>query len=198
MKKYFDQLRPLERRLVIGVGVVLLIVLNWVFVWPHFSDWHNLSGRYADAQQKLKEYQAAIARKPELLRAIKVYQDDGVFVAPDDQAINFMRTIQQQASASGFGIQNYSRTTMNTNQFFVNQIQTITISATEPQLVDFLYKLGSGASMIRVRDLEMQPDQPRQRLNASIKLVASYQKTPKAPAPAPAAVATTNSTVKAK
>ncbi len=45
MKKYFAQLRPLERRLVVGVAVVLFIVLNWVFIWPHFSDWSDLSSR---------------------------------------------------------------------------------------------------------------------------------------------------------
>ena len=44
MKKYFAQLRPLERRLVVGVAVVLVIVLNWVFIWPHFSDWGNYRG----------------------------------------------------------------------------------------------------------------------------------------------------------
>jgi hypothetical protein len=46
--------------------------------------------------------------------------------------------------------------------------------------VDFLYKLGSGASMIRVRDLELQPDAPHQHLNGNIRLVASYQKNPAA------------------
>jgi hypothetical protein len=46
--------------------------------------------------------------------------------------------------------------------------------------------------MIRVRDLELQPDQPRQRLVANIKLVASYQKNP------PAASAAKTSTAKAK
>ena len=190
MKKYFDQLRPLERRLVIGVGVVLLIVLNGVFVWPHFSDWASYRGRFDDANRKLKLYQAAVAQKPELEKQVKTYESEGEFVALEDQAINFMRTIQQQASASGFGIQNYSRSMMRTNQFFVEQVQNITVSATEEQLVDFLYKIGSGASMIRVRDLELQPDQLRQRLNANIRLVASYQKNPP-----PAAK---NSTVKAK
>ena len=57
-------------------------------------------------------------------------------------------------------------------------MQNINVLATEEQLVDFLYKLGSGASMIRVRDLELQPDPPRQHLSANIKLVASYQKNP--------------------
>ncbi|MGH7954159.1 MAG: hypothetical protein ACREFE_19880, partial [Limisphaerales bacterium] len=90
-------------------------------------------------------------------------------------AINFMRTIQSQAAASGVGIANYSRSMTVTNQFFSEQIQNITVSATDKQLVDFLYKLGEGASGVRVRDLELQPDAPRQHLNANIRLVASYQ-----------------------
>jgi Tfp pilus assembly protein PilO len=64
----------------------------------------------------------------------------------------------------------------HTNEFFVEQIQNITVSATDEQLVDFLYKLGSDASMIRVRDLELQPDPPRQKLNANVRLIASYQR----------------------
>ncbi len=45
MKKYFAQLRPLERRLAVGVLVILFLVLNYVFIWPHFSDWGNLRQR---------------------------------------------------------------------------------------------------------------------------------------------------------
>ena len=198
MKKYFDQLRPMERRLVIGVGVVLFIVVNLVYVKPYFSEWGKLTERYDDAQRKLKLYQTAVAQKPELEKSVKNYESEGEFVALEDQAINFMRSIQSQASASGFGIQDYSRSMMRTNQFFVEQIQNITVSATEPQLVDFLYKIGSGSSMIRVRDLELQPDQPHQRLNAKIRLVASYQKNPKSAAPATNAPAVKNSTAEAK
>ena len=46
------------------------------------------------------------------------------------------------------------------------------------QLVDFLYKLGDDASMIRVRDLVLRADPAHQHLNANILLVASFQKTP--------------------
>lgn len=199
MKKFFNQLRPAERRLVIGVGVVLFVVLNWVWVWPHFSDWGNYTRRHQDAQNRLKTYQTALAQKAELEAQMKTYASEGEFVAPEDQAVNFMRSVQSHASASGFGIQDFSRSMMRTNQFFVEQIQNITVTTTEEQLVDFLYKLGSDASMIRVRDLELQPDQPRQRLTARIKLVASYQKNPKPSAAAPAAApAAKNSTAKAK
>jgi len=185
MKKYLAQLRPMERRLVVAVLVVLVIVLNAVFIWPHFSDWSNYRGRLAEAHRKLKLYQAATNQIPVLDKQVKSFASEGEFVAPEDQAINLMRTIQAQASAAGFGIQNYSRALMRTNDaFFVEQVQNITVVATEEQLVDFLYKLGSGASMIRVRDLELQPDPPRQRLNANIRLVASYQKNRAAAAPA--------------
>jgi hypothetical protein len=75
-------------------------------------------------------------------------------------------------------VNNSSQLTQTNDLFFVLQVQNVNVQATEEQLVDFLYKLGSGSSMIRVRDLELQPDAPRQRLNARIRLVASYQKNP--------------------
>ncbi len=193
MKKYFEQLRPMERRLVIGVAVVFLIVLNAVFIWPHFSDWGNLQGRMAKARDELDRNQKASAQVPALEAQVKQFASEGESVAPEDQAINLMRTIQTQAAACGFGIQSYSRALMRTNdQFFVEQVQNINVTATEEQLVNFLYRLGSSASMIRVRDLTLQPDAPRQRLNADIRLVASYQKNSSA---APAAKP---STAKAK
>ena len=187
MKKYFAHLRPLERRLAVGVLVILIIVLNWVFIWPHFADWGNLRGRLDSARRKLELYQTAVVQMTNYQAQVKSLEGQGEFVALEDQAINFMRTIQAQAEASGVGRANYSRSIMHTNDaFFIEQVQNINVVATDQQLVDFLYKLGSGASMIRVRDLELQPDGPRQHLNANIQLVASYQKKPAAPAGAAA------------
>lgn len=177
MKKYLAHLRPMERRLIVGVLVVVILVLNWVFIWPHFSDFGNLRHRGDDARRKLAQYQAAIAQVPDYAAQVKKLEGQGEFVAPEDQAISFMRTIQSQAAACGFGIQNYSHPQTRTNDaFFVEQVQTITVAANDQQLVNFLYKLGSGNSMVRVRDLEMQPDAVHQKLNANIQLVASYQK----------------------
>jgi Tfp pilus assembly protein PilO len=187
MKKYFARLRPLERRLAVGVVVVLILVLNFVFIWPHFSDWSKLKTRLKNAHDTWASYQATIAQATNYQAQVKSLEGQGEFVAPEDQAINFMRTIQAQAEASGVGRANYSRSIMHTNDaFFIEQVQNINVVATDQQLVDFLYKLGSGASMIRVRDLELQPDTPRLHLNANIRLVASYQKNPAAPARAAA------------
>jgi Tfp pilus assembly protein PilO len=187
MKKYFAQLRPLERRLAVGVVVALILVLNFVFIWPHFYDWSQLKTRLENAHKTLASYQVTIAQATNYQAQVKSMEGQGEFVALEDQAINFMRTIQAQAEASGVGRANYSRSIMHTNDvFFIEQVQNINVVATDQQLVDFLYKLGSGASMIRVRDLELQPDGPRLHLNANIRLVASYQKNPTAPARAAA------------
>jgi Tfp pilus assembly protein PilO len=193
MKKYFSQLRPMERRLVIGVGVVLFLVANYVLVWPHFSDWGDLSNRQSAARSKLALYQEAVSKIPKLRSEVGAFENAGDFVHLEDQSIDLMRKIQSQASASGVGIQNYSRQTTHTNDaFFIEQVQNISVIATEEQLVNFLYRLGSDASMIRVRDLELQPDNEHYHLMANIRLVASYQKNAaaapvaKAPAPPPA------------
>jgi len=181
MNKYFSQLRPLERRLAVAVMVVVFLVLNAVFVWPHISDWDNLQLRQAAAESKLQLYNKAISQSAGYQKQVDALESSGDVVPPEDQGINFTRAIQSQSSASGVAILNTSRQITRTNdQFFVEQVLNINVQATDEQLVDFLYKLGSGASMIRVRDLELQPDPPRQHLNANIRLVASYQKNPPA------------------
>jgi hypothetical protein len=191
VKKFFAQLRPLERRLAVGVLVVFILVLNWVFIWPHYGDWSNLRNRLEEAQKKLKLYQTTILQTSNYEAQVKGFETQGEFVATEDMSINFLRTIQSQALASQVQLGSMSRQTTRTNDaFFVQQIQNINVSATDDQLVDFLYKLGSDVSMIRVLDLELQPDPPRQKLNANIKLVASYQRN------APANLKTTTANAK--
>ena len=176
MRRFFAQLRPLERRLAVGVLVILFLVLNSVFVWPHHSDWGKLKTRLQNSGDTLKNYQAVVAQIPVYQAQVKSLEGQGEFVAPEDQAINFLRTIQSQSAESGVGIVSTSRQMTHTNEFYVELVQNINVIATDRQLVDFLYKLGSSASMIRVRDLELQPDPAHQHLSANIRLVASYQK----------------------
>ena len=176
MKKYFAQLRPLERRLAVGVMVVVFLVLNAWLVWPHHADWGNLQTRQRNARASLQLYRTTISQSVNYESLVKNFESQGESVAPEDQSINMMRGIQSQSLQSGVGIVNTSRQMTRTNEFFTEQTQNITVIATDEQLVDFLYKLGNGASMVRVLDLELQPDGARQHLNANIRLVASYQK----------------------
>ena len=96
------------------------------------------------------------------------------------------------------GIVANNRQAPRTHQFFVELGQALTTQSGESQLVDFLYNLGAGSSMIRARALSIRTDQPRTGLSATMTLVASFQKKPtsrsapaaksptSAPAPTPA------------
>jgi hypothetical protein len=169
-------LRPFEKRLVVGIAVLVFIVVNAVFVFPHFSDWSNVQQRMREARAKLAKWRSVADEEGKYKRLVDELQKQGQSVPPEEQTYQFTDTILRQASASGVNIMNKGRISSQTNQFFLEQSQTIAVQSGEQQLVDFLYNLGSGNSLIRVRDLNLQPDPPRQNLSANVKLVASFQK----------------------
>jgi hypothetical protein len=181
-------LRPFEKRLVAGVATALFVVLNFWFVFPHFGDWAKLKNRHEMAQKKLLRYQSEIAEIPR----VKVSLDGlagggGGEIPPWEQALHFSTMINSKAAQTGVTVLRTGSVMSRTNdQFFLEQSMTISTQSGEPQLVDFLYKLGSGASPIRVRGLNVKPDGPRQALAANVTLVASYQVKPGGkPGPAP-------------
>ncbi|HUA66129.1 MAG TPA: hypothetical protein VME24_09790 [Alphaproteobacteria bacterium] len=179
MKKYFEQLRPMERRLAVGVIVVVLLVVNYVMIWPHFGDWGNLDGKIQQERQTLQSYKDTIDQMPMVQQKLKKFQNEGEFVAQPDQAISFLGTIQGRANDTGVNIISAPPSSMHTNDaFYVERVETISARATDEQLVNFLYQLGNDPAMVRVWELDLHPDGARQRLEAGITLVASYQKTP--------------------
>jgi Tfp pilus assembly protein PilO len=193
MKGYWENLRPFEKRVVVAAGVLLFIVLNFVFVFPHFSDLSNMQYRMDEAQRKLGKYQAEIAQTNAYAIGLRQLEGEGGLDVPaEEQLFQFQNTINAQAGKSGVQLTSNGRINTQTNQFFLERSQSISLQGGEQQLVDFLYSLGSGNSMIRVSDLNLRPDPPRQHLVATVKLVASYQKKSTArPATPPKTVAST-------
>jgi Tfp pilus assembly protein PilO len=171
-------LRPFEKRLVVGVAVVVFIVLNAWFVWPHFKDWGEMKNRLDGARSQVQKYNKTIASARGLDKKVKEMQAEGTVVSAEDQANQFLLTVNNQASVSGVNITGISRQSTVTNGFFLEQLQTFSVSARDEQLVDFLYSLGSSDSIIRARGLSLRPNGSRQELNGNIDLVASYQKNP--------------------
>jgi Tfp pilus assembly protein PilO len=199
MTSFLDRLnlRPFEKRLVVVVAVVLFIVLNAWFVVPHFSDLARAQERKAQAQKKLQNWQVEVDQLPKYRTAINSLIGGTAEVPPEDQHNQFSEKILQQQIESGVQGQGGGRNpTIRTNEFFLELSKNISVVSEEPQLVDFLYKLGGSESLIRVRGLTLKPKDPnaRHQLQADITLVASYQKNPaKKPAPA-----TKTSTAKSK
>lgn len=178
MKGSFDKLnlRPSEKRLFVGVAAVLFLFLNWWFVFPHFSDWAKVKARVSKARGTLEKFQLEVRQTNSVWRSVKQLESEGFSVPAEDQMLHFANTREAVAGQSGVPIGNTSKVTTRTNQFFLELTQTISLQTKEQQLVDFLYNLGSSNSLIRVRDLTLRTDPPRQNLSANVKLVASYQK----------------------
>lgn len=177
MKGYLARLSSMERRFVVAVMVVIVLVINVLFIWPRFKDWKQAEDRLAAARATLELYRKEIANEKKYLTEVRRLESETAAVPPEDQEIEFARSITTEAARSGVVIQVNNRQNAPTNQFFLERAQSLSVLADEAQLVNFLYNLGAGNSLIRVRDLTIRPELPaRQKLNASIKLVASYQK----------------------
>src|SRR6266496_2145379 len=101
MKGYWNNLRPMEKRLVVGVGTMVIILLNLWFVVPHFSDWGKVQERRAKAQKTLEMFQKEIDQKPKYQRGVAELQGEGQNVAWEDQVFQFVGTIQSESARSG-------------------------------------------------------------------------------------------------
>lgn len=207
MKSYLSKLTSTERRFVVGVFVVVFIVINVVFIWPRFKDWDVVKAKMTKAQTRLQDYQKEISQKASYERLVKGLEGADSAVPPEDQMTEFLRTIQVQASQSGVRVTGNTKLPTVTNQFFIELAQSVSADGGEGQLVDFLYRLGAGNSLNRVRALTLRPDPPRYQLNANMTVVASFQKTTSAraatktaesPAPKPTATAARNSPTTSK
>jgi hypothetical protein len=194
---YFARLSSLERRFIVIAIIVVFVVVNLWFVLPRFNDWGQVRNRHETALATRAKYEKEIAQTAAYTSQIGKLESEGVSVPVEDQSLNFLTAIQNQAVQSGVVIQQTPQP-QRTNQFFLERAVGLTIQSSEAQLVDFLYKLGDGNSLIRVRALSLRPDPPdarRQSLAGNVTLTASYQKKPSArpaPAPAPAATVKTN------
>ncbi len=198
---YFARLSSIERRFIVIAIIVGFVVVNLWFVLPRFNDWGQVRNRHETALATRAKYEKEIAQTATYTSQISKLESEGVSVPLEDQSLNILTTINSQAVQSGVSILNNSAQPERTNQFFLERAQGLTIQSGESQLVDFLYKLGDGNSLIRVRALSLRPDAPRHNLSGNLTLIASYQKKPSArpattpasaPAPAPAAAVKTN------
>lgn len=176
MKAFWNNLRPLEKRLVFGVGVFILVLANFWLIWPHFSDWSAVQARREKALRTLEVFNKELAQKQAIDAAIRKFEGEGLAVPAEEQQTHFASAIQNQAAQSQVSINRSGRQQTKTNQFFLEVSQNIDVQSKESQLVDFLYSLGVGNSLIRVRDLKLNPDPARQQLQAGIRLAAAYQK----------------------
>jgi len=182
MNGFLDKLNlsAQERRILVVFLTIAFVVLNALFVWPHFYDMGRLKRHLTAARDTLDNYRKEITRVPSYRTRLEALEKQGEAVLAAEQALQLTRTVQNQAQLNGVAITGTRPvTSTSTNQFFDEQTLSIDVNATDKELVDFLVALGAGGSMIRVRDMDLRPDPQQYRLLGKITVVASYQKKPK-------------------
>ena len=198
MTSYFDRLnlRPQERRLVVLSGTMFFVMLNLWFVKPHFKDWRELGDKMEGSKSKATRYQTESTRLAEYEAKRKELESAGADVLGAEQSVQLLSTLQPLAASSRinvtrWGSPNFVKPTgQQTNAFFEEWNLTLSFNAGEPALVEFLYNLGTGKSLIRVGSLEVYPAATGTNLEGSVTLVAAYQKRDESKKPAARVAAT--------
>jgi hypothetical protein len=187
MTNPFDQLnlRPQERRVLVVVGLIIFVVLNFLLVTPLFGQLGEAEIRLEKSKKTLAKYEAEIAQAPSYQRAEERLIKEGGDVL--SQELQLQRIVSEQATGSGVQVTRYNpvmRTQIGrTNQFFEDQGLTIDFNTGGKELVEFLVGLASGNSMVHVQDMTLRPTAGGTRLGGNIVFVASYQKRNPTPAP---------------
>jgi len=183
VKSTFDKLnlRPGERRLVVIVGIVVFAVLNFVFVFPNFGEYGKAMKKASETETTLRRYRMETARKGSYEAELAKLQTQGQLVAEEDQALQLQREVDSQANLAGVTILQRTPSPRGsgsrTNAFFDESSLVINFNSGEKELVDFLYNLGKGNSLVRVKSMTLGPELPnRYRLQGSLTLVESFQK----------------------
>ena len=190
MRTLLDKLnlRPQERRLVVMAVAVLAVVLHFWFVQPIFREWGQVKAELDKAGRTLKTYQAEIAHTNEYqVKRLKLEIQGSSLPAEQQAMANILSAkILEVAKQSGLSVGTitplgHSRTG-KTNEFFEEQAMNLVVNPSGPQeLLDFLYAIGSGDLLVRVKELSVYPDPSQTKLAGTMKLVASFQR--KAPTP---------------
>jgi len=184
MESFFDKLglRPAERRLVVGSGIVLFIVLNIYVIWPHFGDWKVLRKEIQDAEATIVLYQEESAKIPEYESKQAELEISGVKIPSSEMHRTLFQSILTKTDRAGVRRRSTGKvmkrpTSGDEDQFFEEYQITVAFHQTDDEaLLNFLISLGSGESVIRVRSITISPDNTGMKLGGSMTLVASYQK----------------------
>jgi hypothetical protein len=181
MSSAIDKLnmKPGEKRLLVGILILLFGVVNFMFVFPQFGEIGRIRSEIQEIQYTVERYDGIIAKKGMYDEKLTELQGQGSQVILGEQALQLQMTVQSQALQSGVTINRYSpvnRSSSATNAFFNEKSIVVTYDAGYEPLINFLVRLAEHESRIRVRSMDIKPDRTRQRLQGSITLVASYQK----------------------
>jgi Tfp pilus assembly protein PilO len=180
MTNPFDQLnlRPQERRILVIVGLLIFVVLNFLLVTPLFGQLGQSEFALDKSKRNLAKYEAEIAKAPNFERIEARLKQEGGTVLSEE--LQLQRIVNNQAIAAGVQVSRSDPLLRpqigRTNQFFEDQGLRIDFTSGGKELVDFMVGMASANSMVHVHDMTLRTVAGGTRLGGNIVFVASYQK----------------------
>jgi hypothetical protein len=187
MNDFLNQLNltAQERRILGAITLVVIIVLNLLFVWPHFGEWSKINAQLQTDKKTIADEYAAILQDRDPTNGLHKQVDKLAHLAnstgienPQDPQVQLQTTIRAQERKTGVYVQDFNPGAIRTNNiYFEEHSTTISVESQETNLVSFLYNMGNDPAMIRVTRLDLKPaDANRYKLKASMTLSANYAK----------------------
>src|SRR3954471_11963357 len=129
MTNPFDQLnlRPPERRILVIVGLIIVVVLNILFVRPVFGELGIAENTLEKSRRTLAKYEAEIKKAPNLEQIENRLKQEGMSVLSEE--LQLQRIVNDQAIAAQVQVSRSTPSTRpltgRTNQFFEDQSLSI-------------------------------------------------------------------------
>ncbi|HON08515.1 MAG TPA: hypothetical protein PLW02_10505, partial [Verrucomicrobiota bacterium] len=98
-------LRPVERRLVVGAALILFVALNFYFVVPRFGDWKDLQKKIKETEMNITKYMKETNNIPAYLARLEELQSAGEFVPTDETALSLAQTVLGKAAEANLLVQ---------------------------------------------------------------------------------------------
>ena len=183
MTTLFDRLniRREDRRTVLVVIGVVFLLANALVIPSLYGNWSGIRAGIEQAEARRERLQGQIAKKPAVVAELAQLQKQVELAESAERAELVLRQQSELAEKSGLNIESKRpgvRYGGRPGDLIVEETLTLTFTAGDKELLDFLVSISGERSAVRVRDLDVKPEEPaRAKLRGTVTLVASYQKT---------------------
>ena len=167
-----------ERRLVMSVVVVLVVVLAWT-AFTSIDDPGETNAKIVKAENNIKKFKAEIAKDAGYKKRIAELEGMNSAVENRNQEVDLRSKVARLKRESGLNIFDLGKQTSKPGDFFVEQSMRIQFNGKEDQIVNFLMRLGGDEdSLMRISRFSVSPDGRSNptKLRGLATVTASYQK----------------------
>ncbi len=182
MTTLFDRLniRREDRRTVLAAFCVVFLVANAFLLPSLYRNWNAVCAAIEQGESRRERLRAQIAKKPALMAELGQLQKQVELAESAERAELILRQQSELAEKSGLNIESKRpglRYAGRAGDLLGEETLTLAFTAGDKELLDFLMSTSGERSAVRIRDLDVKPEEPaRTKLRGTVTLVASYQK----------------------